>query len=218
VIVTVQQFRTQSVTLAGDFKSPGIYDLVGRHTLTEMLAAAGGLGTNASRVLHVGRQKEQGPLELPNERLEANGTTYVASIDISVVAGQRNPSDDFTLKPFDVIQAVAQDPIEVSGAVMKIGPVELGEHKTLGLYQVINLAGGPANDASKHIKVYRPLPDSTQKQEIDVNLDAVLKGLQPDFPLLPRDVVVVPHSASRAFMTKAAVVATAVATGMLVMH
>jgi protein involved in polysaccharide export with SLBB domain len=101
---------------------------------------------------------------------------------------------------------------------MNIGPVELGEHKTLGLYQVINLAGGPANDASKHIKVYRPLPDSTQKQEIDVNLDAVLKGLQPDFPLLPRDVVVVPHSASRAFMTKAAVVATAVATGMLVMH
>jgi polysaccharide export outer membrane protein len=216
VIVTVTQFRTQAVTLSGDFRSAGIYDLVGRHTLTEMLAAAGGLGANASRTLRISRQKEQGPIGLPSERLEANGTTYVANIDISVVLGQRNPADDFVLKAFDVIQAVLEDPIYVSGAVARIGPVELGDHKTLGLYQVINLAGGLTNDASKRIKIYRPLPDSVEKQEIDVNLDAVLKGLKPDFPLKPRDVVIVSHSPSRAFAAKATGVAVGVATGVLV--
>lgn len=216
VTVTVQQFRTQTVTLSGDFRSPGIYDLVGRHTLTEMLALAGGLGENASRVLRLGRQKDQGKIGLPNERLEANGTTYVATIDVSIVSGQRNAADDFVLKPFDVIQAVPQDPILISGAVAKTGVVELGGHKTLGLYQVINMVGGISNDASKRIKVYRPIPDSTQKQEIDVNLDAVLKGSQPDFQLQPRDVVIVPHSPSRAFMTKATGMAIGIATGILV--
>ena len=190
--------------------------LAGRHTLTEMLAAAGGLSKNASRILRVARQKEQGPIALPNGRLEANGSSYVASLDVSIVVGQRNPADDFVLKAFDVIQAVPQDPISISGAVVRIGPVELGDHKTLGLYQVINMVGGITADASRHVKIYRPLPDSTQKQEIDVNLEAVLKGSEPDFPLQPGDSVFVPRSPSKAFMTKASGVAIGVLTGILV--
>jgi polysaccharide export outer membrane protein len=216
VIVTVQQFRTETVTFSGAFKSPGVYNLTGRHTLTEMLAVVGGLDTNASRLLRIGRQTAQGELGLPNERTEADGTTYVGTVDVSAIPGQRNAGDDVVLKPFDVVQAVQQDPIYVSGAVGKIGPIALGDRKTLGLFQALNLAGGLTNEASNRIKIYRPIADSSQKREIQVALDRVLKGLQPDVFLMPRDVVVVPRSASKAFMAKAAGVGVGVLTGLLV--
>lgn len=216
VIVTVQQFRTETVTFSGAFRSPGVYLLTGRHTLTEMLAVVGGLDPNANRVLRIGRQVEQGSLGLPNERTEANGTTYVGTVDISAVVGQRNAGDDVILKPFDVVQAVPQDPIYVSGAVGRIGPVNLGDHRSLGLFQVLNLAGGLTNEASNDIKIYRPMADSTQKKEIQVKLDHVLKGLEPDVILMPRDVVIVPRSKSKAVMAKAAGVGVGVLTGLLV--
>jgi polysaccharide export outer membrane protein len=210
VNVTVVQFRSQQVTFSGAFRAPGVYALQGRHTLTEMLSVAGGLDVKASRHLKISRLRERGEIPLPDVRLEANGITYVAELD-TTMTDERSAADDFILQPFDVVTAKQGDPIYVSGEVAKVGALDLGDHKSLSMIQALSLCGGLTREASKHIKVYRPLPDSIQKKEIQVDLEKLLKGQEADLALLPKDLIVVPRNNGRAAAYKFAGIATGLA-------
>lgn len=222
VTITVSQFRTEPVTFSGSFRTPGVYNLQGRHTLTEMLSIAGGLDTTASRTLRISRLKENGDFGISSQRLLANGTVYVVDLDISASGLERNPADDFVLKPFDVVTANPADPLYVTGEVAKIGPVFLGDHKTVTMTQALALAGGLTHEASKHIKVFRPIPDSKEKQEINVDLEDILRGRCDDLKLEPRDLIVVPRDNGRALAIRLAGLASGLAVsvfaGMALAH
>lgn len=212
VTVSVTQFRSETVTFAGAFKQQGAFPLQGRHTLTEMLAVAGGLPENASRILRVTRQLSSGPIPLPNARLHADGKSYVADLD-TTFADNRSAADDFLLKPYDVVTAFAVEPIVIGGEVTRPGVVPLGDHKSLPLLQVVLMSGGTTRDASrKHVKIFRQDADSARRQELDVDLAKIQNGTAPDFALLPRDLVIVPRANGR-MVTKEIL---AITTGMAV--
>jgi polysaccharide export outer membrane protein len=222
VTVAVTQFRSENVTLTGAFRSPGVFPLQGRHTLTEMLAVVGGLSENASRLLRITRQRSAGPLPLPNARVRADGLSSVADLDITFV-NSRSAADDFILKPNDVVTAFAVDPIVIGGEIIHPGVVPLGDHKSLSLMQVVFMSGGLTKDASsKRIKIFRELPDSGKRQELQISLAKIQKGQQPDFPLLPRDMVVVPRSdgkvASRQILAMTTGLTMAMVTTMMMTH
>jgi polysaccharide export outer membrane protein len=222
VTVSLTQFRSESVTFTGAFRTPGTYSLQGRHTLTEMLAVAGGLAENGSRILRITRLDSSGPLPLPNARLRADGASYVADLDTTVVE-QRNPADDFVLKPFDVVTAFAVEPIVIGGEIARAGIVPLGDHKSLPLLQVVLMSGGTTHEASKkHVKIFRQDPDSGRREELDVDLAKIQKGEAPDVALLPRDLVIIPRADGRVMSNKALAIATGLAVtviaGMLITH
>ena len=216
VIVTIVGYRSEPVTFAGSFKAPGVYNLQGHHTLTEMLAIVGGLDPNASRILRITRAAKEGPISLPGSRLEANASTYVARLDISAVTSGQNPADTFILMPFDLVTALPGDPIYVSGEVVRVGPVLLGDRKSLTVAQVLNICGGLTKEGSKKIKVYRQIPDSSQKKETDLDLDKIQKGQEADLALQPTDLVVVPRANGRVVALKAATVATGILAGAVI--
>jgi polysaccharide biosynthesis/export protein len=215
VTVQVIQFRSETVTFTGAFRNPGTYALQGRHTLTEMLAVAGGLADNGSRILRIARLESSGPLPLATARLRADGTSYVADLDITI-ADKRNPADDFVLKPFDVITAFAVEPIVIGGEIARAGIVPLGDHKSLPLLQVVLLSGGTTRDASKkHVKIFRQDPDSGKREEIEVDLAKIQKGESPDFALLPRDLVIIPRADGRVVSKQVLAIATGLAVSVI---
>lgn len=220
--ISVSQFRSEIVTFAGAFRTPGAYPLQGRHTLTEMLAIVGGLSENASRVLRISRQESNGSLPLANARLLLDGTTSVADLD-TTPSENKNPADTFILKANDVVTAFAVEPIVIGGEITRAGMIPLGDHKSLPLMEVVMMSGGTTRDASrKHVKVFRQEPDSGKREEIDVNLAKIQEGKEPDFPLYPRDLVVVPRSDGRVVSRQLLAVSTGVAlaaiTTMMVTH
>lgn len=220
--VTVTQFRAQNVTFTGAFRTPGVYALQGRHTLTEMLAIAGGLTDNASRVLRITRRQVNGKLPLTNVRLHADGQSSVGELDITV-AGGRTAADDFELKPNDVVSAFAVDPIVIGGEIAKPGIVPLGDHKSLSLMQVVYMSGGLTKDASnKRITIFRTEPDSGKRQELQVSLAKIQRGKSPDLQLFPQDMVIVPRSngkiASRQVLALTTGLTVAAITTMMVTH
>lgn len=215
VTVQVTQFRSETVTFTGAFRIPGTYPLQGRHTLTEMLAVAGGLADNGSRILRITRLETSGPLPLATARLRADGMSYVADLD-TTIAEKRSPADDFVLKPFDVVTAFAVEPIVIGGEITRAGIVPLGDHKSLPLLQVVLMSGGTTHDASKkHVKIFRQDPDSGQRQELDVDLAKIQKGEAPDFALLPRDLVIIPRADGRVMSNKAIAIATGLAVSVI---
>jgi len=195
VIVTVVQFRSEPVFFVGAFKSPGIYPLLGRRTLVEMLASIGGLQPNASRRIKVTRRDEVGKIPLANAIEDP--VAKVSSVEISMGSLRENvnPAEDIALQPFDVVTVERAEMVYVNGELGKVGAFELGERDFISIAQVLSLAGGLTKNAdAKKARILRPVMNTSRRAEISIDLTKVLKGETNDFPLLPNDVLYVPRS------------------------
>ena len=203
-IVVVTQFRSEPVFFVGAFRSPGIYPLQGRRTLVEMLTAVGGLQPNASRHITVTRREEYGAIPLPNAVVDPARKVSTVEISMGSLRENVNPAEDIVLQPYDVISVGRAELVYISGEVGKTGGIELGERDSITILQALIQAGGVSRDAKKDkVRILRPVLGTNRRYEIDVDVERVFEGKDLDVPLLPNDVVYVPHSYSRQIMQTA---------------
>jgi polysaccharide export outer membrane protein len=195
VSVTVTQFKSDPVFVVGAFRSPGIYPLQSGRTLLQLLVAVGGLSPVSSRRIRVTRRMEAGKIPLSAAVVSADGKTSSVDINIQSLQTTVNPAEDIALEAFDIISAERAEMIFTTGAVVRIGGIELGERETLSMMQALALAGGlqPTADRSRAV-VYRAVLNTARRAEIPVDLKKLLAGETNDFPLLPNDVLFVPTS------------------------
>jgi protein involved in polysaccharide export with SLBB domain len=59
ITVTVDSTRT-TITLLGEVRNPGIYPPPGKHQLSDLMAAAGGLTANTGRIIEITNDREPG--------------------------------------------------------------------------------------------------------------------------------------------------------------
>lgn len=202
VIVNVVQFRSEPVFFVGAFKNPGIYPLAGRRTLVEMLTAIGGLQANASRHIKVTRRAEYGAIPLPNAIEDPEKKISTVEISMGSLQENVNPAEDIVLQPYDKVSVERAEMVYINGDVQRVGGIELAERDSISLSQAVTQAGGFARDANKSkIRVLRPIENTTRRAEIEINFNHVLDGTDNDFPLLPNDLLYVPHSNKRIFWT-----------------
>jgi polysaccharide biosynthesis/export protein len=198
VSIRLVQFRNEPVFVMGAFRSPGIYPLQGRHTLTELLSSVGGLQPNASPRIKVTRRAENGTIDLPNAVVNPEKKTSTVEISLESLTQNLNPQEDLVLRAYDIVTVERGERVYVSGDVGKAGAIELGERSSISLTQAITEAGGFTNFADRgKIRVLRPVLGTTRRAEIVMDANRVFTGKAIDFPLLPNDVLFVPRSASR---------------------
>ncbi len=202
VHIHVTQFRTAPVFFEGMFLRPGIYTLQGRRTLVEMLAVVGGLQLGASRRIRIRRHLEYGPIPLPNALDDPE--KKISTVEISMVSLRENvnPAEDIVLQAYDVVTVERAELIYVAGEVTKPGTVELGEREFVTVTQALTMVGGFTRDAKKsEVRVLRPVLNTNRRAAIPINLTGIYDGKVNDFPLLPNDVLYVPHTSTRAIVT-----------------
>ena len=198
VIVTVVQFRSEPVFFVGAFKSPGIYPLLGRRTLVEMLASIGGLQPNASRRIKVTRREEVGKIPLANAIEDP--VAKVSSVEISMGSlreNVKNPAEDIVLEPFDVVTASnvrRWSTSTVKSARWGRSSWESVDFISIGASVVAGGRVGLSNADAKKARILRPVLNTSRRAEISIDLTKVLKGEANDFPLLPNDVLYIPRS------------------------
>ncbi len=204
VIISVTGFRSEPVFFVGAFAKPGIYGLQGKRSLVEMLVNVGGLAPNASRHIRITRRAEYGVIPLPGAVEDPEKKISSVEISMGSLRENVNPAEDIILQPFDVISVERAELVYVNGEVNKTSAIELGERDSISLLQAITQAGGLTRDAKKaHVRVLRPILNTTRRAEIDIDVNDVYAGKANDFPLLPNDVLYVPRSWSRTFWTTA---------------
>jgi polysaccharide export outer membrane protein len=207
VIVTLVQFRSDPVFFIGAFAKPGIYPLQGRRNLVEMLSAVGGLLPNASRRIKISRRKEMGPILLPTAVQDPDGRGMSVEIPLTVLTQEINPPEDIELLPYDSISAERAEMVYLSGEVGKSGGFELGEKESIGLVQLLSMAGGPGPNADlKKARILRPVSNTPRRAEIPVNLKLAMQGQGNEIRLLPNDVLYIPRSNKKAVFGRAALV------------
>ncbi len=202
VSVFVKEYRHERVAVTGALKKPGFYEIIGPRTLLEILAMAGGLDEKAGDWVHVIRLR-QAKNKLPGSNLNEVSTSFTPNsdtlvIDLRLLAKQGKPN--IVVQPGDVINVPPAGLAYVLGSVNKPGSVPVKDNLTVS--QAIAVAGSPvAGLAKPQATTILRLDEQGQAITLPVNLSAIISKKEPDIVLKEQDVVFVPESIVRRFLT-----------------
>jgi len=176
VAVVVDQFATQNVTVIGEVRQPGAYPLSTPRPILDVIALGGGLNEIADRNILVERHGDQ-----------SNPIPYMVSND----AGQAI-KEQVMVNPGDTVVVPKAGVIYVLGDVNRPGGFTMTDNQSkMSLLEALSLAGGAARTAKLgHARLIRKVDHS----EAHISLGDIEKGKQPDFAMLPGDILFVPFS------------------------
>lgn len=196
VSVFIAEYATQGVSVTGEVNQPGIYPLLGPHTLFDAISAAGGVTENASNLITIAHKSD--PQHPEHAHIAANGTIEHANRPI---------------QPGDMITVGKAGLVYVVGEVNHPGGFVMSNDTHLTLVKAVALALGPTSHGRlKQVCIVRHQDGQTVL--IEVNLKQAMRGRAADLQLQAEDIVYVPNSAIRTttdIMQKASIGAAAAA-------
>jgi polysaccharide export outer membrane protein len=175
VDVSVVEYRSRDVTVAGAVKTPSVLQDLGNLRLLGALSQAGGLQPDAGPEVIV--ETPDGREQRINVRELFDGLH--PELNLSVVAGTQ-------------IRVPQGQQVFVVGDVKKPGAfpfVNLGDTTVL---QLLALSGGLDSFSRNKAYIYRAMPGSAQKQEIEVPLRRILDRKAADVKLAANDILYIP--------------------------
>jgi polysaccharide export outer membrane protein len=202
ISVTIRESRIHAVAIAGAVKSPQIYPVFGRMTLLDILLQAGGLADDAGSTVTITR----GEVARRVLALEGGGAVEgeksppvapTVTIDLRRLQETGDPSLNIAVYPGDRVTVARAGVVYVLGAVNRAGGYVLSEaRQDMTVLKVVALAGDLKSIAkAKKAMILRPNPSAPGgRDEIPVDLHAMLKGHAPDKVLQSNDILFVPDS------------------------
>ena len=171
VTVDVDQFRSRSIFIVGEVRSPGKYPMTGNMTLIEALAAAGSTTPNASTEVLILRPRDSTAAQpLTPDQLEQANVTRVSLADLQL----GRLSENVALTEGDTIFVPKAEKFFVTGQIRTPGAYTY--ERGLTVLQAISLAGGLTDKGSnRRIKVIRTVNGKKVEQGIDIQ-DTVQPG------------------------------------------
>jgi len=177
VIVTVDS-TSSGITVLGEVKLPGIYLPSGKNMLSDILAMAGGMTTNAGRIVEISTESA------PNEKtvLPWDPTMRNTSVYDRVIP----PGARVLVRPCGVVY--------VGGNVGRPGAYPLCASQTTTVSQLVAMASGAQTSSfQSHTILVRTLPDGTRVvRQIDIG--KILKAKAADPVVQADDIIYIPLS------------------------
>jgi len=216
VLISVKQYYSRTFFIQGAVRRPGVYQMEGHPSLLKLITVAGGLSENHGSTAFIIREVKKKPSDASASTSEAKPEPKLAAANAANV-GERSAdtvSDDieYTLKtvkisglfignfdqnmyvePGDIVNIPISDVFFVAGEVNAPGSFPLSDGTTLR--QAIALSQGMTfNAAVGHCVIFRQDRATGQRQEIPVDVGAVMKGRGEDVTIMANDIVIVPNS------------------------
>lgn len=204
VNVFILEYATQGVTVLGEVKNPGIYPLLGPHTLFDLVSAAGGVTPNAGKavtITHRGASSQQ---------LQSGEVTTVNMSNDPALAAKAN----IAIQPGDTIVVSRAGVVYVVGDVSKPGGFLIDNNDRLTVLQAIALAQG-ANRTAKLNGARLIRKTSAGREESDLKLKKILANKATDPLLNDGDIIFIPSSEAKNYTYRGIEAAIAMATGMV---
>lgn len=198
VSVFIREYRSQRISVMGAVEKPNTFEVTGQKTILDMLAMAGGLKTEAGRLLFLIR-----PFAFKDEVAKSEGETEnqipkAMVIDLDQLLVKGDLSLNLSLSHGDVINVPASGKVFVGGEVRSPGGFPLGGKK-LTLSQALALAGGLKTEAAgAETRVFRYSGRGNEKEILVVDAYAIQQGKAEDLLLQENDMIIVPKSGTKA--------------------
>ena len=189
VTVNVAEFSTQGVTMAGEIRGPGVYQLRGSRTLLDMVTQAGGLGSAASQVISI---------------IHRNDPSKVITVrmNVAVQTPESFAAESYPIQPGDTIFVARSGIVYVVGDMKTPGGFQVEHNDRLTVLDAIALAGGPT--ATSKLSDARLIRKGVHgREEVQLDLKRILYGQGPDMLLQDGDIIFVPVSNRKIYTTQA---------------
>jgi polysaccharide export outer membrane protein len=209
VTVTVAEYRSRPISVAGAVKRPLTFQASGSVTLLDALTRAEGLAPEA------------GPEILLTRALDG-GKTITEHISVKELFEGDKPELNPRLAGGEEIRVPDAARIYVAGSIKNPGAFTIKDGTDTTVLKVLALAGGLVPFASKQAYIYRRKPGAQEKEEIPVALDRIIGRKAPDVSLMADDILYVPDDKGRRLsvsaMEKIVGFGAATASGLLIWH
>jgi polysaccharide export outer membrane protein len=179
VTVTVAEYSSRPINVAGAVKLPQTFQAIGSMRLLDAISKAGGLTEFAGSEILVSKPGE------PAQRIPVQA--LLESADASL---------NLPLSGGEEIRVVEAGKAFVVGNVKKPGSFVLHDSKESTVLQMLALAEGLTPFNSKQAYIYRRGSDGT-RTEIPVELDKILRRKHPDVAVVADDILYIPESRGR---------------------
>jgi polysaccharide export outer membrane protein len=211
VLVVVKQYYSHTFFIQGSVRKPGVYQMEGHPSLLNLVTVAGGLAENhgsTAFIIHQVKKKKSeaaadpGATSPVSAKSDQTGATAeeepeltLRTVNISGLLKGRFEQNT-NVEPGDIVNIPQADVFFVAGEVNAPGSFPLSDGTTLR--QAIALSQGTTfNAAVGNGVIFRQDVATGKRQEIPVDIGAVMKGRKEDVPILANDIVIVPNSRAK---------------------
>jgi len=188
VTVTVAEYHSRPISVAGAVRNPITFQADGPLTLLDALTRAGGLTPDAGPEILV---------STVTTGAAGEAETLVQRIPVKALIDEADPEMNLKLTGGEEIRVPEVGRVFVVGSVRKPGAFPVRNGSEISVLQVLALAEGLASFASKTAYIYRPDEAAGSRREIPIELAKILKRKSPDVPLLPNDIFYIPDNTGR---------------------
>lgn len=245
VSVTVKEKKSRPITIVGAVAHPQVYEADRQVTLIDVLAQAGGITPDAADHVIVTRPERDNSQDAADAAQQDTASSVSASDAPPAAQGSDKPSaeppqipppvvntitvnlsqileagdmvNNVIIQPGDVVTVPHAGIVYVLGAVPRPGGYTVtNDRAQLSTLKVLSLAGGLERTAKSDRAVIVRKDATGKQQEVDVDLKKIMKFEAEDVQLRPSDILFVPRSAGKQAAIRAAELATAIGTGLLI--
>jgi polysaccharide export outer membrane protein len=187
VTVTVAEYNSHPISVAGAVKQPLTFQATGPVTLLEAITRAGGLSPEAGPEILVSRTQP-----------DPNGAPakLVQRILVKGLIDAADPALNLVLTGGEEIRVPESGKVYVIGNVKMPGAFPVGDGTESSVLKMLALSQGLMPYAAKEAYIYRR-EGHGNKNEIPIPLDKIMERKAPDTPLLANDILYVPDNKGR---------------------
>src|ERR1035441_2880699 len=187
VTVTVAEYNSHPISVAGAVKLPLTFQATGPVTLLEAITRAGGLSPEAGAEILVTRT-QPGP--------DGTASALVQRILVKGLIDAADPALNIVLSGGEEIRVPESGKIYVIGNVKLPGAFPVGDGTESTVLKMLALSQGLMPYAMKEAYIYRREGNGS-KNEIPIPLSKIMERKAPDTPLLANDILYVPDNKGR---------------------
>jgi polysaccharide biosynthesis/export protein len=181
VTVTIAEFASRPINVAGAVKRPLTFQANGKTTLLDALTRAEGLSVEAGHEILVTHASNSG---LP---------PFTHRIAVRDLLEKADPSANLALEGGEEIRVPEVGRVFIVGNVLRPGSFPLNDAGGMSVLKALAMTEGLTRFATKQAYIYRPA-DGAAKLEVLVELRKIMDRKSPDIELQAGDIFYVPDN------------------------
>jgi polysaccharide export outer membrane protein len=188
VTVTVVEYRSRPISVAGAVRNPVTFQATGSITLLDAISQAGGLTENAGPEILVSQKPADSNLQ---------DAPLVHRIPVRGLINAADPTLNLILQGGEVVRVPEAGKFYVLGNVHKPGAFSITDGSESTVLKALALSEGQDHFTANVAYIYRSEIDKSGRHEIPIELKKIMDRKAPDVALLPNDILYVPEATGR---------------------
>lgn len=181
VTVTIAEFASRPVNVAGAVKRPLTFQADGKTTLLDAITRAEGLSGEAGHEILVTRPGKD------------DTAVFTQRVTVQDLIERADPAANLRLEGGEEIRVPDVGRVFIVGNVMRPGSLVLNDGSGMTVLKALAMSEGLSRFATKRAYIYRP-QDGGEKQEMLVELRQIMDRKSPDVALAAGDIFYVPDN------------------------